>query len=404
MPSKIVEKTHNEDMVFDCGCSFNVVDGKPQTCFDAHNPNFAVNPECRQTWDDLEKYTQGVFQLELPSGRAGCEKLKPRSLEQIGALGSILRPGCSEAKDENGISIKDHYIKRKNKLEEVEPYQPVVDEVLKDTYGCMIYQENAMKLAVVVGGFNDQEADSLRKAIGKKIPEEMSKSKKLFMEKAKQKGILSDEQIEEVFGWIEKSQRYSFNKCLAGSTLITYNGTKRTVQDLYNTITYKVDKSDRARVLRKRFREEGYIGWGFSLTEEGNLVKNKVLDIRYAGQQPVYKICLKDGSSFIATANHKVPTQNGEKIIADLSLTDWLYTKCQYNLLTALVEVESVQPAGTTGTYDVHMQDPYHTLCVNNGIVVCNSHAISYGLLGFISAYIKTHFPLQFFCVCLKHD
>jgi DNA polymerase III alpha subunit len=404
MPSKIVEKTQNEDIVFDCGCSFPVKDGKPQTCFDAHNPNFTINPDCKQTWDDLEKFTQGVFQLELPSGKFGCEKLKPRNLEHIGALGAILRPGCAEAKDENGVSIKDHYIKRKNNLEEVEPYQPIVDEVLKDTYGCMIYQENAMKLAVQVGGFNEQEADSLRKAIGKKIPEEMTKSKKLFMEKAVQKGILSEKQIEEVFGWIEKSQRYSFNKCLAGDTIITAKRSRGLNIGQMFEATYYTNKQPHARAIRHNINTKSYMGFGLSLNEKGELVENKILDITYAGHLPVFLIILKDGSKLEVTANHKIPTDSGELTVEQLQKGDRLYTKQKHSQLAALTEVESVQQLRTTDTYDVHMQAPYHNLCVNEGIVVCNSHAISYGLLGFISAYIKTHFPLQFYCAWLKNE
>ncbi len=404
MPSKIIAP-YGDSLDFDCGCSFPVVDGKPVTCFDSHNPNLTINPECLQTWDDLEKYTQGVFQLELPSGRAGCEKLKPRNLEQIGALGSILRPGAAEARDEDGVSIKDHYIKRKNNLEEVEPYHPVVDEVLKDTYGCMIYQENAMKLAVEVAGFDPQEADSLRKAIGKKLPEEMSKSKKVFYEKAKLKGILNDKQIEEVFGWIEKSQRYSFNKCLAGNTIINAPSSRqKTIQELYNIITYKVDKSDTANTIRRKFAREGYIGWGLSWSGDYNLIKNKIVDIQYAGRNECFKVLLKDGSYFEATSNHKVPTTNGEKFVSDLGPGHWLYIKRRCSLDLVLVEVESVQPVGTISTFDVNMLSPYHNLCVNDGIVVSNSHAISYGLLGFISAYIKTHFPLQFYTAWLKNE
>ena len=396
---------YGEGIEFDCGCSFPMKNGKPQTCFDAHNPNFTINPDCKQTWDDLEKFTQGVFQLELPSGKFGCEKLKPRNLEHIGALGAVLRPGVSEAKDENGVSIKEHYIRRKNNLEEIEPYHPVVDEVLKDTYNCLIYQESAMKLAVQVAGFNEQEADSLRKSIGKKLPEEMSKSKKLFLEKAKERKILSDSQIEEVFGWIEKSQRYSFNKCLAGDTIITAKRSRGlNIRQMFEATFYHTNKKPHARSIRNNLYNKGYIGFGLSLTETGELVENKILDISYSGHLPVFLITLKNGSKFEATSNHKIPTDSGELTVGCLSQGNRLYIRRKHSQIAVLTEVESVQQLRTTDTYDVRMQAPYHNLCVNDGIVVCNSHAISYGLLGFISAYIKTHFPLQFYCAWLKNE
>lgn len=74
------------------------------------------------------------------------------------------------------------------------------------------YQEQAMKIATIVAGFNDQEADKLRKAIGKKLPEEMAKVKTTFIDGAAKTNIVNQEQAAEIFGWIEKSQRYSFNK------------------------------------------------------------------------------------------------------------------------------------------------------------------------------------------------
>jgi DNA polymerase-3 subunit alpha len=76
----------------------------------------------------------------------------------------------------------------------------------------MIYQEQAMEIAKVIAGFNLQEADSLRKAIGKKKPEEMAKVKKKFIKGSAKLNIVSKSEAEEIFGWVEKSQRYSFNK------------------------------------------------------------------------------------------------------------------------------------------------------------------------------------------------
>jgi DNA polymerase-3 subunit alpha len=75
----------------------------------------------------------------------------------------------------------------------------------------MIYQEQAMQITQAIAGFDLQEADMLRKAIGKKKPEEMAKIKIKFKDGAKKLGIVSEEEAEEIFGWVEKSQRYSFN-------------------------------------------------------------------------------------------------------------------------------------------------------------------------------------------------
>lgn len=89
---------------------------------------------------------------------------------------------------------------------------PCLENILKDTYGCLIYQEEAIKIATEIAGFSLENADELRKAMGKKLPELMSKLKIKFMEGCLKKGLVTKEIAEQIFGWIEKSQRYSFNK------------------------------------------------------------------------------------------------------------------------------------------------------------------------------------------------
>ena len=117
----------------------------------------------------------------------------------------------------DGKTVSNHYIDKKNGQESIDYYHPSLEETLGKTYGEMIYQEQAMEIAKNIAGFNLQEADMLRKAIGKKKPEEMAKVKSKFLNGSKELGVVSFEQAEEIFGWIEKSQRYSFNKSHAVS-------------------------------------------------------------------------------------------------------------------------------------------------------------------------------------------
>jgi DNA polymerase-3 subunit alpha len=146
-------------------------------------------------------------------------KLKPENMEQLSGLISILRPGCLEAY-RDGKSVSNHYIDKKNGSESIDFFHPALEESLKSTYSEMVYQEQAMQISQKIAGFNLQEADMLRKAIGKKKPEEMAKVKKKFIEGAKRVQIVGESEAEEIFGWIEKSQRYSFNKSHAISYAI----------------------------------------------------------------------------------------------------------------------------------------------------------------------------------------
>lgn len=201
-----------EYFTYSCGCKFPVNrDGKlTSISFQPKIEN--LNLECQRTWDLIsDGNTKGVFQLESRLGKTTSKKLKPVNIEQLSALIAILRPGCLEAL-RDGKSVTNHYIDKKNGLESIDYFHPSLEPILNSTYGEMIYQEQAMEIAKVIAGFDLQEADSLRKAIGKKKPEEMAKVKKKFIKGAKKLKIVNEDEAEQIFGWIEKSQRYSFNK------------------------------------------------------------------------------------------------------------------------------------------------------------------------------------------------
>lgn len=201
-----------EYFTFECGCKFPILDKTgefPKIEFSAKLEN--VNLECSRTWDLISSgNTKGVFQLESRLGHMMAKKLKPENIEQLSALIAILRPGALEA-IRDGKSVTNHYIDKKNGLESVDYFHSALEPILNKTYGEMIYQEQAMQIAGAIAGFTLKESDYLRKAIGKKKPEEMAKIKKLFLEGCKKQNIVNEQDSEQIFGWIEKGQRYSFN-------------------------------------------------------------------------------------------------------------------------------------------------------------------------------------------------
>jgi DNA polymerase-3 subunit alpha len=204
----------NEDkfFTFDCGCKFKILSENGSIKIDFTPSIENLNLECSKTWDLISSgNTKGCFQLESRLGQSMAKKLKPVNIQQLSALIAILRPGCLEAIRE-GKSISNHYIDRKNELESIDYFHPILESVLQDTFGEMIYQEQAMEISRVIAGFNLQEADELRKSIGKKNVQLMAKVKTKFLEGCKNQKKVSQEEAEEIFGWIEKSQRYSFNK------------------------------------------------------------------------------------------------------------------------------------------------------------------------------------------------
>lgn len=193
---------------FSCGCSFDLVDTNKLI----FSPKITeINLECSKTWELISNgNTKGIFQLESRLGQMMAKKLKPENIEQLSALIAVLRPGSLEAM-RDGKSITNHYIDRKNGKESIDYFHPILEDVLKDTFGEMIYQEQAMEISRVIAGFNLQEADELRKSIGKKDTKLMAKIKTKFLKGCTNTKKVTDSEAEEIFGWIEKAQRYQFN-------------------------------------------------------------------------------------------------------------------------------------------------------------------------------------------------
>jgi len=206
-------------MKFDCGCEYDKVDFE--------TPSIPL--DCGKTWDFIGTgLTKGVFQLEKSLGKRYTKEIKPRSIDDLAAVISLIRPGCLEAKfrtdpkTEKEITIIDTYIRIKNGTLEPEYIHAALEPIFKDTYGVPIYQEQIMRICSEYAGFTLKEADDARKAMGKKLPEKMKQVKVKFIEGAKKAG--HDEATSEtIFGWIDKFSGYGFNKSHAVSyALIGY--------------------------------------------------------------------------------------------------------------------------------------------------------------------------------------
>lgn len=206
-----------KQLKFKCGCEFEIFreNGEWRVQIDADINK--LNLECPATWKLLsDGNSLGCFQLETQFGQSTSKSLKPENLVHIAALVSVLRPGCSEAKMD-GKTVKDRYIDRKNKQEEVSYHHPALEIHLRDTFGLMIYQEQALAIVKDIAGFTLQDAELLRKAASKKDTSKMAEVRDMFMTGAKKVGKVTDDEAKEIFSTIQKSQRYAFNKSHAFS-------------------------------------------------------------------------------------------------------------------------------------------------------------------------------------------
>ena len=171
-----------------------------------------VDFNCEKTWALFkEGKTKGIFQLESNLGRSWSKRVEPKNIEELAALISLIRPVCLKAITD-GKSMTQHYVDRKHGRDEVVYLDPSLEDILRPTYGVIVYQEQSMRIAQKLAGFNLQEADELRKAIGKKKADLMAKIKDKFVKGCINEGIVDENIAREIFGWIEKSSRYAFNK------------------------------------------------------------------------------------------------------------------------------------------------------------------------------------------------
>ncbi len=149
--------------------------------------------------------TTGVFQLESSGITEMVVRLKPSCFDDIVAILALYRPGPLDA------GMVDHYIERKHGREPIVYLHPLMKDILADTYGVILYQEQIMQLAQALSGYSLGEADLLRKAMGKKNPEEMAKQATRFVSGCVERAI--DKKLaEEIFQQMETFARYGFNR------------------------------------------------------------------------------------------------------------------------------------------------------------------------------------------------
>ncbi len=160
--------------------------------------------------------TTAVFQLESRGMKDLVKRLQPDEFEEIIALVALFRPGPLQS------GMVDDFINRKHGRERPEYLHPKLTQILKPTYGVILYQEQVMQIAQVLAGYTLGAADLLRRAMGKKKPEEMEKQRAIFVQGAVERGV-SEHNATHIFDLMEKFAGYGFNKShSAAYALITY--------------------------------------------------------------------------------------------------------------------------------------------------------------------------------------
>lgn len=199
--------------------------------------------------------TVGVFQLESEGMRELLRNLKPTVFSDITAVNALYRPGPL------GSNMHVEFVERKHGRKKIRYEHPLLEPILRDTYGVILYQEQVMKIASEMGGFSLGEADILRKAMGKKILEVMAEQKKKFIAGAVERGI-AKATAETVFGQMEEFAKYGFNKSHSAAYAVVsmrtaYLKANYPAEFMAATLSSEIDDTDRIMVLLEDCRELG---------------------------------------------------------------------------------------------------------------------------------------------------
>ena len=216
-----------------------------------HRPDFDLDS---LPLDDAPAYelmargdTAGIFQLESAGMRDALKRLKPDRFEDVIAMVALYRPGPME-----NIPA---YIRRKKGEEEPDYLHESLEPILKETYGIMIYQEQVMQIAQELAGYSLGAADLLRRAMGKKIKEEMDAQREIFVKGAMERGV-TEEKARAIFEQVNKFAGYGFNKSHAAAyALVAYQTAylkaNYPVEFMAAIMTYDMGNTDKLTLFRQ---------------------------------------------------------------------------------------------------------------------------------------------------------
>jgi DNA polymerase-3 subunit alpha len=326
----------------------------------------------RATYELLgEAKTFGVFQLESAGMRDALRGLRPERLEDVIAIVSLYRPGPMEL-------IPD-FINRRHGRAKITYEHPAMETYTRETYGIMVYQEQIMQIASEMASFTMGEADTLRRAMGKKDRDLMAQQRDKFIAGCRERGTATAK-AERVWELMEKFAGYGFNKCLSADTMIEMaDGSQKAITEI----------RDGDRVVTK----DGIFSAG---------------GVRPSGVRTVGRLRMSNGMTLRCTPDHPIFTQRGWVNAQDLTGKDLVVvlekvdSRAARTVVTQSVPLDSFVVEGAEPTYDFEVPGAHSFIA--NGIAVHNSHAGAYGLVAYHTAYCKANYPVEFMAALLTSE
>lgn len=258
------------------------------------------DPKCLEAFS--KGSTIGCFQVGSKGLRKFCQRLKIDSFMDVVHATSLYRPGTLRS------GMADAFVRRKFGEEEVPRIQRDVDDITKDTYGVILYQEQVMQLVHRVAGFDWKSADKIRKIMAKSKGEQaFMEYEKAFVDGCEKMSTLSEYDARSLWSDLSKMGQYQFNKCLSGDAIVYRSGGSKfkksgnrceiTIEQIYNVWNSNTPTGSKYR-NRGLFIQQ--------LQKDGRIRPAKIKNISYSGKQVVYKITTQSGKSIKITENHRL--------------------------------------------------------------------------------------------------
>ncbi|MGB3759641.1 MAG: DNA polymerase III subunit alpha [Rivularia sp. (in: cyanobacteria)] len=260
---------------------------KAQKIFAKGGETAKLPKDVQLTYDLLEAgELEGIFQLESSGMRQIVRDLKPSNIEDISSILALYRPGPLDA------GLIPHFIDRKHGREQIAYEAKVLEPILDETYGIMVYQEQIMKIAQDMAGYSLGRADLLRRAMGKKKVAEMQEHREIFIDGSAKNGV-SKHIAEALFDQMIKFAEY----CLSYDTEV---------------LTEEYGLMPIGKIVEEKIECTVY-----SVDENGNVYSQPIAQWHNRGMQEVFEYELEDGSIIRATKDHKFMTVDGEMLAID---------------------------------------------------------------------------------------
>ena len=351
-----------------------------------------------KVWDIYAKgLTTTVNQIDSDYAKKYSVRYKPKSVSELAMLTGAIRP--------NFADYREDFIMRKKCPNPVEK----MDKLFASTNGYIIFQENLMQFFEWLGISPAKSISLIKKISKKKIKKEDFDALTITLKENWIKENGSETGFDETWEKIQSMMGYGYN-CVSGDTVILrpYNNGNYipTIKEMYlikNSRQYA--KKTGHLNLHKKYRSYGF-GNTFSIHEDGNLYENQIYDIVFNGTKPIYLLTLEDGKTIKCTMNHRFPTPTGNKMLSELKVGDILFVFGKKSLPRKAIptKIRLIEYIGEEEVYDVQMDGDYHTWVANDGIVTHNSpHALAMAYDSLYCAYLKSHYPLEYFTVVFDY-